>query len=91
MEGRTRFGFGWGGSKDHGPRRPVPSNIGIGPSGRENIFKVLPMVLRRTQEKTDFIISTFDPGTVWDDFGIRSDITVGYLLCHSRTQTDLQF
>ncbi|KZP19656.1 hypothetical protein FIBSPDRAFT_911331 [Athelia psychrophila] len=31
--------------------------------------------LRRTQAKSDFIISTFDPATVWDDFGIRSDIT----------------
>ncbi|KAJ7483958.1 hypothetical protein B0H11DRAFT_2416136 [Mycena galericulata] len=29
---------------------------------------------RRTQEKTDFLITCFDPGTLWDDFGIRADI-----------------
>ncbi|KAJ7204092.1 hypothetical protein GGX14DRAFT_369056 [Mycena pura] len=27
----------------------------------------------RQQTKTDFLISVFDPGTLWDDFGIRSD------------------
>ncbi|KAH7903589.1 hypothetical protein BJ138DRAFT_1191650, partial [Hygrophoropsis aurantiaca] len=29
---------------------------------------------RRTHEKTDFLISCFDPGTLWDDYGIRADI-----------------
>ncbi|KAL1740672.1 hypothetical protein HDZ31DRAFT_47033 [Schizophyllum fasciatum] len=29
---------------------------------------------RRTHEKTDFLISVFDPGTLWSDFGIREDI-----------------
>ncbi|KAJ7106760.1 hypothetical protein C8R44DRAFT_545237, partial [Mycena epipterygia] len=29
---------------------------------------------RRTHEKTDFLITCFDPGTLWDDFGIRSDV-----------------
>ncbi|KIM37067.1 hypothetical protein M413DRAFT_423911 [Hebeloma cylindrosporum] len=29
---------------------------------------------RRRHERTDFIIKCFDPGTVWDKYGIRSDI-----------------
>ncbi|KJA18005.1 hypothetical protein HYPSUDRAFT_145683 [Hypholoma sublateritium FD-334 SS-4] len=29
---------------------------------------------RRSHEKTDFLIKTFDPGILWDDFGIRHDI-----------------
>ncbi|KAJ7482263.1 hypothetical protein B0H11DRAFT_2418405 [Mycena galericulata] len=28
----------------------------------------------RSHRKTDFLITCFDPGTLWDDFGIRSDI-----------------
>ncbi|KAJ7163934.1 hypothetical protein C8R43DRAFT_1168740 [Mycena crocata] len=28
----------------------------------------------RSQAKTDFLIMTFDPGTLWDDFGIRCDV-----------------
>ncbi|KAK7461773.1 hypothetical protein VKT23_008204 [Stygiomarasmius scandens] len=28
----------------------------------------------QTQHKTDFIIHTFDPGIVWDEFGSRSDV-----------------
>lgn len=32
--------------------------------------------LRRTHEKTDFLITCFDPGTLWDDFGVRSDVVV---------------
>lgn len=35
--------------------------------------------LRRTQEKTDYFISVFDPGILWDDFGIRSDVVVSLL------------
>lgn len=31
---------------------------------------------RRSHEKTDFLIKTFDPGILWDEFGIRSDIVV---------------
>jgi hypothetical protein len=31
---------------------------------------------RRLHEKTDFLISKFDPGILWDDYGIRSDIVV---------------
>jgi len=31
---------------------------------------------RRTHEKTDFLISAWDPGTLWSDFGIRADIVV---------------
>ncbi|KII83568.1 hypothetical protein PLICRDRAFT_180341 [Plicaturopsis crispa FD-325 SS-3] len=33
-----------------------------------------PNSVRRTQERTDWIITAFDPGTVWDDWGIRADI-----------------
>src|ERR1700678_1526443 len=29
--------------------------------------------------KTDFLLRNFDPGILWDDFGIRSDIVVCYL------------
>ncbi|KAG9223441.1 hypothetical protein PLEOSDRAFT_154734 [Pleurotus ostreatus PC15] len=29
---------------------------------------------RRTHEKTDLLIESFDPGILWDDWGIRSDI-----------------
>ncbi|KAH9994306.1 hypothetical protein BJV74DRAFT_877659 [Russula compacta] len=29
---------------------------------------------RRTQVKTDFLISAWDPGTLWTDFGVRADI-----------------
>ena len=31
---------------------------------------------RHSHEKTDFLISTFDPGILWDEFGIRSDVVV---------------
>ena len=31
---------------------------------------------RRSHEKTDFLVNNFDPGILWDDFGIRSDIVV---------------
>ena len=26
--------------------------------------------------KTDFLIGAWDPGTLWSDFGIRSDVVV---------------
>ncbi|KDR70757.1 hypothetical protein GALMADRAFT_214468 [Galerina marginata CBS 339.88] len=29
---------------------------------------------RRSHEKTDLLINSFDPGILWDDFGIRNDI-----------------
>lgn len=29
-----------------------------------------------THEKTDLMISIFDPGVLWHDFGIRSDVVV---------------
>ncbi|KAJ6609901.1 hypothetical protein B0H10DRAFT_2438356 [Mycena sp. CBHHK59/15] len=28
----------------------------------------------RSDEKTAFLVTCFDPGTLWDDFGIRSDV-----------------
>jgi hypothetical protein len=31
---------------------------------------------RQTHAKTDFLISSWDPGTLWTDFGIRADIVV---------------
>ena len=31
---------------------------------------------RRTHEKTEFLINSFDSGILWDDFGIRSDVVV---------------
>lgn len=30
----------------------------------------------RNKRKTEFIINAFDPGTVWDDFGSRTDVVV---------------
>ncbi|KDR82217.1 hypothetical protein GALMADRAFT_58542, partial [Galerina marginata CBS 339.88] len=29
---------------------------------------------RRTHEKTDYLIKNFDPGILWDEYGIRADI-----------------
>lgn len=31
---------------------------------------------RRTHEKTDILINKFDPGILWDDYGIHHDIVV---------------
>jgi len=31
---------------------------------------------RRGHERTDFIIKCFDPGIVWEKYGIRSDVVV---------------
>jgi len=36
-----------------------------------------PGARRRTRWKRDFLIETFDPGILWTDFGLHSDITVG--------------
>lgn len=33
----------------------------------------------RTRGKDEFLISTFDPGILWTDFGIRADIVVCHL------------
>ncbi|KAF8184554.1 hypothetical protein K438DRAFT_2160896, partial [Mycena galopus ATCC 62051] len=33
-----------------------------------------PGARRRSHEKTDFLITCFDPGTLWDEFGIRADV-----------------
>ena len=32
----------------------------------------------RTHEKTDSLLELFDSGTVWDEYGLRSDVVV----CH---------
>ncbi|KAF8073482.1 hypothetical protein FPV67DRAFT_1559904 [Lyophyllum atratum] len=42
---------------------------------------------RRRHERTDFIIKCFDPGTVWEDYGIRSDIVP---FTHGFPCTDIQ-
>lgn len=34
---------------------------------------------RRTHEKTEFLINSFNPGILWDDFGIRNDVLVSQL------------
>ena len=31
---------------------------------------------RRSHEKTDYLIKNFDPGVLWDEYGIRHDIVV---------------
>jgi len=31
---------------------------------------------RRTHEKMDYLIKNFDPGILWDEYGIRADIVV---------------
>ena len=31
---------------------------------------------RRSHEQSDFIITSFDPGIVWSEHGIRSDVVV---------------
>ncbi|KAJ6548422.1 hypothetical protein B0H19DRAFT_1211517 [Mycena capillaripes] len=33
-----------------------------------------PNAQHRSHEKTDFLITCFDPGTLWDEYGIRSDV-----------------
>ncbi|KAJ7572018.1 hypothetical protein C8J56DRAFT_809850 [Mycena floridula] len=33
-----------------------------------------PEELPRSHEKTDFLINSFDPGILWDDYGIRHDV-----------------
>jgi hypothetical protein len=34
---------------------------------------------RRSHERTDFLIKCFDPGIIWDEHGIRSDVVVSVL------------
>ncbi|TFK72006.1 hypothetical protein BDN72DRAFT_855779 [Pluteus cervinus] len=34
-----------------------------------------PLARPRTQAKTEFLITCFDPGTLWSDWGIRADVT----------------
>ena len=31
---------------------------------------------QHTHEKTDFLIKNFDPGILWDEYGIRADVVV---------------
>ena len=33
----------------------------------------------RTQVKANFLISAWDPGTLWTDFGVRADIVVCFV------------
>jgi hypothetical protein len=34
----------------------------------------------RTYEKTNFLLEVFDPGIVWDEYGLRSDVVVSHFL-----------
>lgn len=36
----------------------------------------VPDARRHTHEKTDFLIECFDPGIIWSDYGVRSDVVV---------------
>jgi hypothetical protein len=38
-----------------------------------------PGARRRTHAKTDFLISSWDPSTLWTDFGVRADIVVSLM------------
>ncbi|KAF8812067.1 hypothetical protein BYT27DRAFT_7221263 [Phlegmacium glaucopus] len=40
----------------------------------DNLYDNLNETRRRKHERTDFIIKCFDPGTVWENYGIRSDV-----------------
>lgn len=41
----------------------------------------------RSHEKTEFLISVWDPGILWDKFGIRAEIVVRFLCNPSRGLT----
>jgi hypothetical protein len=43
-----------------------------------------PGARRRKDTKTAFLVTCFDPGTLWDDFGIRSDVIVSPHLFRDR-------
>jgi Plavaka transposase len=43
---------------------------------------------RRTHEKTDFLIKNFDPGILWDEYGIRGDIVVCYFFLWLQLHSD---
>ena len=32
-----------------------------------------------SQEKTEFLLKNFDPGIIWDNYGVRDDVTVSFL------------
>lgn len=40
----------------------------------------------RHYEKTEFLIRQFDPGVIWDNYGLRDDVVVGlhatYIILH---------
>jgi Plavaka transposase len=48
-----------------------------------------------SHEKTDFLLKNFDPGILWDEFGIQDDVVVGSqpdsmcLFMHSFPHTDI--
>lgn len=33
-----------------------------------------------TRNKVEFVITAFDPGIVWDEFGARSDVVVSHAI-----------
>jgi len=42
----------------------------------------------RSHEKTDFLIKNFDPGILWDNFGVRYDIVVRSIILQLLSQDD---
>ncbi|KAH9993136.1 hypothetical protein BJV74DRAFT_877811 [Russula compacta] len=43
----------------------------------------------RTQVKTDFLISAWDPGTLWTDFGVHADIILHFPFTQDFPQADI--
>ena len=43
-----------------------------------------PGARRRTHETTDFLLSAWDPGILWTDFGVRADLVVRSLAFQHR-------
>jgi hypothetical protein len=43
---------------------------------------------RRTHEKTDYMIKIFDPGLLWDEFGIRTDVLVGFHIAKKNIEVE---
>ena len=35
----------------------------------------------RNHKKTEFLINSWDPGTLWTDFGVHADIVVSFPMC----------
>ena len=42
----------------------------------------------RSHERTDFLIKCFDPGIVWDEHGIQSDVVISFSFVSSLPDFD---